>query len=363
MKRNRTLFTLAAAALAFAVVSEALPGIPEGGHPFDVTVLYLVQDGDREDEDIPRARDAVVRARQLIAEEMERNGHGKGRTFNYNEGNGLGGFHVHYEKVKNVNFFETSDVSEIHNWAVGWIPEWWARRDKLNNLAHLDRTYLVLIEGARGIADGRTCGIAVPWAWEGFPPERYIHGGWAFVAMQSECANLSAVIAHELCHAFGLAHTTENAQYLMSHKGGAVGTRLLPEESNWLAGTRYFNRNHKAIVDGVGIEPTNMEPRIVNGEHYVRAHYDIVANEGAYMLQLRQANTLALVELNMWARTAAVDILREKIAEDVDIRWRTLSATGGFTWGRHPVELPATVNPKEGFSISLSWAEIKTQRQ
>lgn len=86
-----------ASLIAAAFASQAFSGAVEGGYPFDATVLYLAQDDKRANEDAPCARKAVEQARELLASKMEKNGCGKGRTFNYEQ---VDDFRVHYEKRK-----------------------------------------------------------------------------------------------------------------------------------------------------------------------------------------------------------------------------------------------------------------------
>lgn len=354
--KHRQTFTLLLSLIFASVVPEAL-----GDHPFDVTVLYLVQDKDRGDEDIPGARKAFEQARQLITDEMERHGHGEGRGFNYDEENG---FRVHYEKNKDVNFFENSSINEIYQWAMGWMPGWWDRENKLNREEEMNRVYLVLIEGARSVTNRRDCAIGGITFVTGFPPQRYMHSGVAFVPMQQKCADMSMIIAHELCHAFGLHHSTQSGKYLMSRRAQG-GTRLLEEESNWLAGTRYFNPSRKPISGGVGVRLNHMRSVDKDGLRFVRSVYNINASKGAYMLQLWQPGLgmHAIVELDTWADFAVVDIPWNTIREEQNLYWWALSATGALTGANHPVDIMLNVDPKEGFSVPLSWAEIKTQRQ
>ena len=82
MKLKKRL-RLAVALLALATIQEALPQAAECDNPFDVTVLYLVQRDEPETWDRPRAQAAFLEAQRILAAEMERNGYGGNRLFNF----------------------------------------------------------------------------------------------------------------------------------------------------------------------------------------------------------------------------------------------------------------------------------------
>lgn len=146
---------------------------------------------------------------------------------------------------------------------------------------------------------------------------------------------------------------------------GADGRSLTLAQSQWLAGTRYFNRDHSQITDGVGVQLVEMNTRFKNGKQTHTAEYSIKAGEGAYMLQLMKgkwSEQLALVKLDTWERSATVDIPSDQLEGVENIFWYALSATGGMTRGSLPVEVPGGVDPPAIASTPLIWGELKIDR-
>lgn len=149
MKFKRTFALLVCLAVA-SFSSKAFSGVEPGDYLYDVTVTYVVQDNDRDAEDVPRVQAAFEEARQLVAEEMERNGFGAENTFNFNLPGGLGGMRVLYEKEKDVNYFETVDVQDLYTWVWDDLSSAWDNRERpMPGLARVNRVFLVLVEGAR----------------------------------------------------------------------------------------------------------------------------------------------------------------------------------------------------------------------
>ena len=111
-------------------------------------------------------------------------------------------------------------------------------------------------------------------------------GGWALIPTYGNCNfpdDLYWTTAHELGHAFGLAHDFQNRQYIMSY--GARPNQLSKCAAEWCDASRFFNTNQSfsnsqtTRIKKISENPLRFELEDADGLHQAQLLIPTVAND------------------------------------------------------------------------------------
>lgn len=352
MKRNRTLLTLATAtALAWAMPLWAQ-------NAFDVKAIYIVPQDKLNQADAHAASNLLNKAKETLRSEMSEHGFGDFKTFR------VGADTRSIQTEWKAQHFERASQNQLYGWVKAFVDG--------GGPADYQRIYLFLIEGVRSIGPH----AAGTGFWFDHPGWRELHkfaGGYAFVALDSTYPDKSLVIAHELCHVFGLDHNPE-PDTLMYGGGGRLSSALDPSESKWLNGTRYFTHNQANIDDHAGIHWVRSSVYKQRGELFVELEFHISSHVGARMFQVASLSgwlRLAMIEMEEWETKAVVTIPQPQMLAVEQLACSVLDAEGGVSWDVIPLNMPPTpylepnlenVQTNSDASTATSWAALKTRR-
>ena len=215
----------------------------QGTDPHNIVrLVYFVPYRRQPQSDIDVKLDTLIKNVQaFFADEMERHGFGR-KTFQFEidrHGNAV----VHRVTGK---FLDTHYHEDTVSKVVAEVPQ---RFDFLKNV------YLVVVDVSTGLIDS-VCGRGGDvWNTAGD------WGGRAFIPASGDCLNTRLgfeLTAHELGHAFGLAHDFRKSAYIMSY--GQNPDQLARCTAEWLHANRYFNdhrthaNNHETTIEMLAAE-------------------------------------------------------------------------------------------------------------
>ena len=273
------------------------------GEPRTVRLIYFLPKDRTPQQDIDAKMDELMKNVQLSYEEMmEYHGFGR-RTFAL-ETDATGKAVVHHVKGKfNDEYYHTDTFRKV-------IDEETAEQFDLSA-----NIYLVVLDVSNAVIDNAACGQGASLGPEGgatlIPAPnsaRQRERGWS-------CFNV-AVAAHELGHAFGLAHdhfrnaTRSPSSY---HTDWMVTSFCAAE---WLDAHRYFNRGQTYPQAD---EPTTirMLPPLAVPPNAIRLRFEVTDPDGLHQAQLHNSTGDAIdcQGLDLDGESASVEFVTPEATE------------------------------------------------
>ena len=146
--------------------------------------------------------------------------------------------------------------------------------------------YLIVVDISSEFIDTEnTCGVGGGYWLEGETIVR-THGGYAVIPASGQCfegESGTEVTAHELGHAFGLAHDFRDDAYIMSY--GAAPDRLSQCAAGWLAANRFFNTDQTAFNEPTTLRMLTPSTYPPNAEN-LRLQFEATDADGIHQIQL-----------------------------------------------------------------------------
>ena len=296
------------------------------GEPRTVRLIYFFPNDRTPQQDIDATMDELIKNVQLSYEEMmEYHGFGR-RTFAL-ETDATGKAVVHHVKGKfNDEYYYTDTFRKVID------EETDEQFDRSKNI------YLVVLDVSNAVIDGNYCGQG---SSEG--PE----GGAALIpAPNSGCFNV-AVAAHEVGHAFGLAHdhfrnaTRSPSSY---HTDWMVTSFCAAE---WLDAHRYFNRGQTYPQAD---EPTTIQmlPPLAVPPNAIRLRFEVADPDGLHQAQLHNSTGEAIDCQGVDGESASVEFVSPEVTEDPgnQVSLRVVDVYGNVTEQRQPIDITALLPPE-----------------
>ena len=319
------------------------------GDPLTVRLIYFVPSDREAQDDIDEKLDSMIRnVQESYAEQMESHGFGS-KTFRF-ETDAAGKAVVHHVEG---NFDDAYYLTETFSKVVE--QETAEQFDRSRNI------YLIALDVSNARIDGY-CGQGAR-----LEPE----GGTALIPAPdsdlklergSSCFNVS-VAAHELGHAFGLAHdhfrsTTRSPS---SYHTDWMVTSF--PAAQWFDAHRYFNtgRAYPASDEQTSIEmlsPLSVPPLSV------RLRFELSDPDGLHQAQLHNAGGEAIDSEGVEGQAATVEFVTTEVTEAPGNRvsLRVVDVHGNVTRQEHPVDI-TTLLPEESVSIpSASLGSLVRER-
>ena len=297
------------------------------GEPRTVRLIYFLPSDRSPQQDIDAKMDSLIKdVQQSYAEVMEYHGFGR-RTFTL-ETDATGKAVVHHVKGKfNDEYYHTETSSKVV----------WQETAEQFDLSR--NVYLIVLDVGNAVIDGY-CGQGGADGPEGgvalIPAPnsaRQRERGWS-------CFNV-AVAAHELGHAFGLAHdhfrnaTRSPSSY---HTDWMVTSFCAAE---WLDAHRYFNIDQTYPEED---EPTTIQmlPPLAVPPYAIRLRFEVTDPDGLHQAQLHNSTGEAIDCQGISSESASVEFVTLEVTEDpgnrvglrvVDVygnvteQWRTIDIT------------------------------------
>ena len=303
------------------------------GEPRTVRLIYFIPNDRTPQQDIDAKMDELIKNVQLSYEEMmEYHGFGA-RTFAL-ETDATGKAVVHHVKGKfNDEYYLTDTGRKV-------IDEETAEQFDLSA-----NVYLVVLDVSNAVIDGN-CGIGASWAPEGgmalIPAPnsaRQRERGWS-------CFNLD-VTAHEVGHAFGLAHDhfRKATRSLSSYTTDWMVTSLCAAE--WLDAHRYFNRGQTYPQKD---EPTTIQmlPPLAVPPHALRLRFKVADPDGLHQVQLHNSTGEAIDCQGVDGESASVEFVTPEVTEAPgnQVSLRVVDVYGNVTEQRHTIDITALLPPE-----------------
>ncbi len=301
------------------------------GEPRTVRLIYFLPNDRTPQQDIDATMDELIKNVQLSYEEvMEYHGFGR-RTFTL-ETDATGKAVVHHVKGKfNDEYYHTDTFRKV-------IDEETAEQFDLSA-----NIYLVVLDVSNAVIDGY-CGQGTSFGPEGgatlIPAPnsaRQRERGWS-------CFNV-AVAAHELGHAFGLAHdhfrnaTRSPSSY---HTDWMVTSFCAAE---WLDAHRYFNRGQTYPQAD---EPTTIQmlPPLAVPPNAIRLRFEVTDPDGLHQAQLHNSTGEAIdcQGLDLDGESASVEFVTPEATEGVTLR--VVDVYGNVTEQWQPIDITALLPPE-----------------
>ena len=303
------------------------------GEPRTVRLIYFLPRDRQPQLFIDGKLDALIKdVQQSYAEQMENHGFGR-RTFRY-ETDVTGKAVVHHVKGE-------FDDAYYHTDTFGKVI--WTETAEQFDLSR--NVYLVVPDLSTAVVDGY-CGQGNSVGREGGAvivpaPNRVLERerGWS-------CFNV-AVTAHELGHAFGLAHDHfRNATRTPSsyHTDGMVTSSCAVE---WLDAHRYFNIGR---TNPDADEPTTirMLPPLPVPPYSIRLRFEITDSDGLHQAQLHNSTGEAIDCQTTNGESAPAEFVTSEVTEAPGnaVTLRVVDGYGNITEQRYPIDLTALLTPE-----------------
>ena len=307
------------------------------GDPLTVRLIYFVPSDREAQDDIDEKLDSMIRnLQESYAEQMENHGFGS-KTFRF-ETDAAGKAVVHHVEG---NFDDAYYLTETFSKVVE--QETAEQFDGSRNI------YLIALDVSNAKIDGY-CGQAarlgpesgtalIPAPDSGLKLER----GWS-------CFNVS-VAAHELGHAFGLAHdhfrsTTRSPS---SYHTDWMVTSF--PAAQWFDAHRYFNTG-RAYPESDEQTTIEMLPPLSVPPLSVRLRFELSDPDGLHQAQLHNAGGEAIDSEGVKGQAATVEFVTTEVTEAPANRvsLRVVDVHGNVTHQEHPVAI-TTLLPEESVSI------------
>ena len=310
------------------------------GKPRTVRMIYfLPNDRPARPERVAAFRELIKEARQFFADEMQRHGYGR-KTFNV-ETNASGEPLIHHFDGKFEDaYYHKSTPSKV----------WEEITKQFDVAAHVYLCMIdISIEGI-GTGDSVVCGDGSTVMRDRDPGQDII------IPASGRCLNerAYALVAHELGHAFGLAHDFRDDAHVMSY--GARPNELSSCAAEWLDVSPFLNidSNPANVALQFDTETTvKMLPPIEVPPNGVRIRFEINDPDGLHQAQLYIPTTdkdpvegsgfkLHSCKSLSGEISTLEFITTELPREDMFVRLRVMDVRGNFSWWNHYFRFQAT---------------------
>ena len=302
------------------------------GELHTVRLVYFLPKDRSPQPNIDSEMDALIRnVQQSYAEQLENHGFGR-RTFRF-ETDATGKAVVHHVKGKfDDAYYHTDTFGKV--WTE--TAEQFDPSRNVYLVVHDDSTATIDGYCGQGGANGPEGGAALVPAPNS---DRQRERGWS-------CFNV-AVTAHELGHAFGLAHDHfRNATRTPSsyHTDWMVTSSCAAE---WLDGHRYFNIGR---TNPDTEEPTTirMLPSLPVPPHSIRLRFEATDSDGLHQAQLHNSTGEAIDCQTTNGESATVEFVTSEVTEAPGnaVTLRVVDVYGIVTEQRYPIDLTALLTPE-----------------
>ena len=299
-------------------------------------IYFLPNDRPARPERVAALRELIKGTRQFFADEMQRHGYGR-KTFNA-ETNASGEPLIHHfdGKFKDA-YYHRSTSSKV----------WEEITERFDVAAHVYVCVVDISIEAIGTGDSVTCG-------EGSTVMRDRDPGQDItIPASGHCFNVG-LVAHELGHAFGLAHDFRDDAHVMSY--GALRNELSSCAAEWLDVNPFWNvdPNPANIALQLDTETTvKMLPPIEVPPNGVRIRFEINDPDGLHQAQLYIPTTdKDPVEgsgfklhscRSLSGEVSTLEFITTELPrEDMFARLRVMDVRGNFSWWNHYFKFQAT---------------------
>ncbi len=303
-------------------------------------IYFLPNDRPARPDRVTALRQLVKDAQQFFADEMKRHGHGK-KTFEFETDATTGKILVHHVNGRfGDQYYYTQTTAKV----------WKEIKEIDEPFYHPKHIYLFAIDiGSEVLAsesiEDNWCGEGSV-IWEG--------GGQEIIIPASgHCFNVG-LVAHELGHAFGLAHDFRDDAHVMSYS--ALRNELSSCAAEWLNKSRFFNvaQSPSNIPFQIDKDTTvKMLPPIEVPPNGVRLRFEINDSDGLHQAQLYIPTTdRDPVEgsgfklhscRSLSGEVSTLEfIITELPEEDAFVRLRVMDIRGNFKWWKHYFPIQAT---------------------
>ena len=297
------------------------------GEPYTVRLIYFRPNDRTPQKDIDAKMDRLMKdVQQSYAEVMENHGFG-GKTFRLEtDTTGKAVVHQIVGQFVDANYRNGS-------WSV-----WEELNEQFDPSINV---YLVALDVSSERLDDFACGYAI---------SNGSVGGQALISASGRCFNV-AVAAHELGHAFGLAHDRlRNAKRRPSsyHSDWMVTSFCAAE---WLDAHRYFNID-KAYPEKDELTTIQMQPSIASSPNSIRLRFQITNADRLHQAQVMlNGNVITCQKLNGQSDMYDFELIPKLHGKPNDVVLRVIDVHGNFIEQSYPIDIAALLPPPEVVSI------------
>ena len=306
------------------------------GEPLTVRMIYFLPSDRSPQQDIDAKMDEVMKNVQLsYAEVMEYHGFGR-KTFRL-ETDGDGKAVVHHVRGKfNDEYYHTDTYSKV---------VWQETAEQFDLSANI---YFIVLDVSTANIDGFACGQGAPHGPEGgatlIPAPnsaRQRERGWS-------CFNV-AVSAHELGHAFGLAHDLfiNASRSPSSYHTDWMVTSFCAAE--WLDAHRYFNIGQSYPKEDQQTT-IQMLPPLAVPPYAIRLRFEVTDPDGLHQAQLHNSTGDAIdcQGFGLDGKSGSVEFTTSAVSEAPrnHVGLRVVDVYGNVTEKRFSIDITSLHPPK-----------------
>ncbi len=241
--------------------------------PDMVRIIYFMPRNRTAQPDMWTKLDRLIRdVQSFYADQMEANGFGrKTFTFETDENDQTVVYRVD-GKFHDI-YYHTDTTEKIH-------------AEVASQFDMEKHVYLIVAEvSSQAIEQKDICGVGGS-SWFGLEHQVKSQGGYAVIPASGECFDGEVgkyVTAHELGHAFGLAHDFRDDRYIMSY--GAAPDQFSKCAIEWLSASRFFNTGQPAFNDLTTLQMLTSETYLPNATSFPII-FHVTDFDGIHQVQL-----------------------------------------------------------------------------